>query len=189
MGAAAWYFGFGASEPAPFAEKTRSALAEAGTLNLEKAADYWLTESGKRRADNNPQASGAALAVAIRLGRLEALRAGAKPVPDRLKRRFRDHYDEAALDEARWIVAEPGTRLGRILARWPVKEGAVTLGNVIVFKTESASRDRSLFAHELAHVEQYRELGISGFASRYAANPEPIEAEARRKSRRVMRSL
>lgn len=189
MGGAAWYLGFGPDQAAPFVEKTGSVLGEAGALNLEKAADYWLSESGQRRAENNVQASGAALALAIRLGRLEALRAGAKPVPDRLKRQFRNHYDEAVLDDALWIVSEPGTRLGRILARWPVKEGAVTLGNVIVFKTESASRNRSLFAHELVHVEQYRELGITEFASRYAADPEPIEAEARKKSRRVMRSL
>ncbi|MBW3618172.1 MAG: DUF4157 domain-containing protein [Proteobacteria bacterium] len=189
MGGAAWHLGFGAEEPRPLVEKTRSALSDASTLNLEKAADYWLSQSGERRAENNVQASGTALALAIRLGRLEALRAGTKPVPDRLKRQFRKHFDEAVLDEALWTVAEPETRLGRILARWPVKEGAVTLGNVIVFKTENASRNRSLFAHELAHVEQYRELGIGEFASRYAANPEPIEAAARKKSRRVMRSL
>jgi hypothetical protein len=26
------------------------------------------------------------------------------------------------LDEARWLVGEPGSRLGRVLARWPAKE-------------------------------------------------------------------
>jgi hypothetical protein len=182
-------FGPGADEPAPFVKKTGAAIGEAGTVSIEKAADYWLTETGKQRAGNNAQASGTALAIAIRLGRLEALRVGVKRVPDRMKRKFRDHFEEAVLEEARWTVAEPGTRLGRILARWPVKEGAVTLGDVIVFKTESGSKNRRLFAHELAHVEQYRELGITEFARLYAADPEPIEAEARRKSRRVMRSL
>lgn len=57
------------------------------------------------------------------------------------------------LDEARWAIADPANRLGRVLARWPVQQGAVTLGNVIVFKTRSAAKNRRLFAHELVHVD------------------------------------
>ena len=148
----AGYLGFAGDKPSPFVTKARATLGEAGTLNLEEAADYWLAESGKRRAENNAQASGTALAVTIRLGRLEALRGGVKPIPEGLRRRFRDHFEAAVLDEARWTVAEPETRLGRILARWPTKEGALTLGSVVVFKTERASKDRGLFAHELVHV-------------------------------------
>ena len=84
------------------------------------------------------------------------------------------------------MVAEPGTRLGRALARWPVSEGAVTLGNVVVFKTDKASRNRRLFAHEIAHVAQYRELGIDEFARRYAADPKPMEDEAWKKAHQVV---
>jgi hypothetical protein len=47
----------------------------------------------------------------------------------------------------------------------------------------------SLFAHEQAHVDQYRALGVGEFARLYAADPEPLDAEARAKSREVMRSL
>lgn len=68
---------------------------------------------------------------------------------------------------------------------WPVKEGAVTLGSVIVFKTQGASKNRSLFAHELQHVDQFRKLGIGGFARRYAEDPGSIEAEARATARLV----
>jgi len=176
-------------EPGPFVTKTRAAIARAGNVSLEQAADYWLLAADKRKAGADVRGSGTALGVAIRLGRAEALRSGTKPVPKKLKRQFREHYPKAVLDDARWLVAEPGSRLGRVLARWPVKEGAVTLGNVIVFKTGSGPKNRNLFAHELAHVEQYDELGIGAFARRYAADPEPIEEEARKKSRRVMRSL
>ena len=185
----AWYFGFRGEERPPVVAKTRAAIAQAGNVGLEKAADYWLSAADQRQAENNPQGSGTALAIAIRLGRLEAIRAGAKPVPDGMKRRFKGHYSEALLDEARWTVAEPDSRLGRVLARWPVKEGAVTLGDVIVFKTRSAARNRRLFAHELVHVDQYRKLGINTFARRYAENPDPIEEEARTKARRVVRML
>ena len=186
--AAALQFGLGEVEPAPLADRTRAVLGQAEGVTLEKAADYWLGTAEKRQSDGIA-GSGAALAAAIRLGRLEALRSGTEPVPNRLKKSFRAHYPDAVLDGARWTIAEPGSRLGRVLARWPVKEGAVTLGNVIVFKTRNASRNDALFAHELAHVGQYDKLGIDGFARRYAADPEPIEEEARTKARRVVRSL
>jgi len=87
------------------------------------------------------------------------------------------------------LSVAPHSPTRQTLARRPIKGGAVALGNVIVFKTESGSKNRSLFAHELAHIEQYGELGIREFARRYAADPEPIEQEAQQKSRRVMRSL
>ena len=173
----------------PLVTGTRAAISKASDVSLEEVADHWLGAADKREAGDKVHGSGTALALAIRVGRLEALRSGTKPVPPRLQRLFRKHYPDVVLDEARWLVAEPGGRLGRVLARWPVKEGAVTLGNVIVFKTESGARNSGLFAHELAHVEQYRELGIGEFARRYAADPGPIEDEARSKARRVMRSV
>lgn len=177
---------FGA-KPVPIAEKAKTVVVEASGEGLEKTADYWLSASKSRHPGDN-RGSGTALAVAIKIGRLEALRSGTKPVPDRLERTFRDHYPDEVLDEARWTVAEPGSRLGRVLARWPVQEGAVTLGNVIVFKTDAASRNVRLLAHELVHVDQFRKMGVDEFARRYAKNPEPIEEEARIKARRVVRS-
>ena len=186
--AAALQFGVGVGEPVPVVARTKAAFGDAADVTLEKTADYWLGAAEKRQA-KDVRGSGAALAIAIKLGRLEASRTGTKPVPDRLKRMFRDHYPDEVLDEARWRVAEPGSRLGRVLSRWPVKEGAVTLGNVIVFKTDKAARNHGLFAHELVHVTQYRKLGVDEFARRYAADPEPIEQEARTKARRVVRSL
>ena len=186
--AVALQFGDGMSKPVPLVAKTKAALGEAADVTLEKTADYWLSTMKERQA-GDVRGSGAALAIAIRLGRLEALRTGAKPVPDQLKRRFRDFYPDEVLDGARWTVAEPGSRLGRVLARWPVQEGAVTLGEVIVFKTRSAAGNRRLFAHELVHVDQYRKLGIRGFARLYAADPDQLEEEARSKARKVVPRL
>ncbi len=168
--------------------KARGVFRDAEQVSLEKAADYWLGFSGDQKG-KSVLGSGRALALAIRLGRAEALRSGVEPVPPELKRAFKKHYPEAVLKEARWTVAAEGSRLGRVLARWPVQEGAVTLGVVIVFKTRSGVKNRRLFAHELVHVDQYRKLGINAFAQRYAANPEPIEEEARTKARRVVQKL
>jgi hypothetical protein len=177
----------GSDEPPPLVAKTRGAFGKAEHVTLERAADYWLASGGKK--GETVRGSGTALALAIRLGRADAIRSGVEPVPPELRRAFRKHYPDEVLDKTRWTVADADSRLGRVLARWPVQEGAVTLGDVIVFKTRSAARNRRLFAHELVHVDQYRKLGINTFARRYAENPDPIEEEARTKARRVVRRL
>jgi hypothetical protein len=178
----------GSDEPPPVVAKARGAFGKAQHVSLEKTADYWLASGGDEKG-SSVLGGGRALALAIGLGRAEALRSGVKPVPPELRRVFQKHYPHTVLEEARWTVAAPGSRLGRVLARWPVQEGAVTLGNVIVFKAQSGTKNRRLFAHELVHVDQYRRLGIDTFARRYAANPEPIEEEARAKARSVVQSL
>lgn len=157
--------------------------AGAADAVLDEAAAYWFAGNKNGRALNG---GGPALAAAIRLARAEALRGPVKRLPAALKRTFAPHYSGNALDKARWLVAAPSSPLGRLLARWPVKEGAVTLGEVIVFKTERAARSPLLFAHELVHVEQYRRLGIDGFAQRYSVARTSMEDEARLKARRVV---
>jgi len=168
---------------------SRAWLDEKVTSGLENVAGGWFSGEKGAESGSYDRGRGVALALAIRAGRRQAVADGAEPLPDRLKRAFRGHFSDDMLGEARWIVAAPDTRLGRILARWPVEEGAVTLGHVIVFKTRSASKNRELFAHELEHVRQYEEIGIDEFARRYVVDPEPLEREARKKARRVARSL
>lgn len=122
-------------------------------MTLERAADYWLRAADERRPGSDPRGSGTTLALAIRLGRAEAIRTGMEPVPAELRRAVADDFAGSLLKDARWTVAAPDSRLGRRLARWPVKEGAMTLSTVIVLKTERAAANRRLFAHELVHVE------------------------------------
>lgn len=187
LAAASGYYVFGVRAPsASVRTETHRVLDEAKRAGFEQAADWWMNAAARQKAGDDIRGSGVALALAIRLGRAEALRQGVQPLPAKLRRRFAPHFPRALLDEVRWTVADPGSRLGRALARWPVSEGAVTLGNVVVFKTEKASKDKRLFAHEIAHVSQYRKLGIDEFARRYAADPTPIEDEARTKARRVV---
>ncbi|MDT4875752.1 hypothetical protein FQZ97_1111450 [compost metagenome] len=56
---------------------------------------------------------------------------------------------------------------------------AVTLVDVILFRDrEGALHDVALWAHELKHVQQFREWGVEGFAARYAEDPDSVEAPA-----------
>ena len=188
-GTAAWHFGLRPEASEQLITSAGEAVAVASDAGIERTADFWLSETGRQHAANDPAASAPALAAAIRLGRLEAIRSGVQPISAESRRVFREHYPAAVINSARWLVASPNSRLGRVLARWPVEEGAITLGNVIVFKTRSASQSRALLAHELAHIQQYHTLGIDGFARRYAVRPEQVEAEAWQISRDVMQKL
>jgi hypothetical protein len=178
--------GAAASQPDELRAIARSTQALAAkTTNdvLDQAAAHWFAQD--KSGTRSLAGSGPALAAAIRLARADALRSGAKPLPADAKRAFRRHYSDRVLNSARWIVAAPNSRLGRLLARWPIQNGAVTLNEVIVFKTPAAAANRHLLAHELTHVEQYRKLGIDKFARRYAENRAAMEQEARTKAGKV----
>ena len=186
LGAAGYYLFQPQAQTSPFLRETQAAFSEAQKNSVERTADWWLNAAERQKAGENIRGSGVALALAIRVGRAEALQGEVHSLPKKLRRRFAPHFPDELPDGVRWTVAEPGTRLGRALARWPVSEGAVTLGNVVVFKTDGASRNTRLFAHEIAHVAQYRKLGIDTFARRYAANPKQLEDEAWEKADRVV---
>jgi hypothetical protein len=59
---------------------------------------------------------------------------------------------------------------------------AVTVDNIIVFSQEPGLDSIWFWAHELQHVEQYRTLGISGFAAEYTSDYQRLEDEANKKA-------
>ena len=46
-----------------------------------------------------------------------------------------------------------------------------------------------MWAHELAHVEQYRRMGVDGFAAAYITDWRAIEREATRRADRVTAAI
>jgi hypothetical protein len=55
---------------------------------------------------------------------------------------------------------------------------AITLIDVVVFRGPSEADDIALWAHELHHVDQYRDWGVRDFAISYARNSDVVEAPA-----------
>lgn len=55
---------------------------------------------------------------------------------------------------------------------------AMTLDNVILFRSEADLSSMHLMAHELGHVMQYRQWGVEEFARRYIRNSQAVEEEA-----------
>jgi hypothetical protein len=76
------------------------------------------------------------------------------------------------------------------LTNWFHQEGAITLGDVIVFSDGgTAQNDLALWAHELTHVLQYENMGIETFAFEYLYDWQDLESQAESNSNAVMASL
>jgi hypothetical protein len=75
------------------------------------------------------------------------------------------------------------------LAGFAIRNGnaaAVTLIDTIVFKDETYVKNLALWSHEMKHIEQYKDWGAQGFASRYAFGWQTVEDEAEATARKFV---
>ena len=117
------------------------------------------------------------LAAAMQRSR-NSVRTDAKPIPEEVRRELTPFFSEALLKDVRYTIGDT-SQAG--LAGFAIRNGraaAVTLIDTIVFKDESYVSSLALWAHELHHVEQYADWGLSGFAARYAFGWKDVEAAA-----------
>lgn len=154
---------------AGFEDTARNAAGQARGVSLEAL----------RRS---PAVTGPALVQAIRFSRAQAMAKTPQAMPDQIRTALAPYFSDEILDAARWTTAGRDLGLGSLLARWYYEEGTVTLQDVIVFSDAAVAENVWLWAHELAHMEQYRRLGTDGFAARYASDWRGLEAEANRRA-------
>jgi Domain of unknown function (DUF4157) len=112
----------------------------------------------------------------------DTARADSHPIPDEVREALMPFYPPELLDNVRYSIGDtsPGS-----LAGFAIRNGnaaAVTLIDTVVFSADTHVRNIALWAHELHHVEQYRDWGVGGFASRYAFNWQDVEAEATKRA-------
>lgn len=167
--------------------RTSFALAAAALLATTASAQ----ETQGRRGVLSNAASGLVLSTAqyganIISGTLEsalkrsrdAARADSKPIPDEIRDALIPFYPEELLENVRYSIGD--TSPGGV-AGFAIRNGnaaAVTLIDTVVFSSETHVRNLALWAHEIHHVQQYKDWGIAGFATRYAFNWQDVEAEA-----------
>lgn len=91
----------------------------------------------------------------------------AKPMPRVIRARLAPYFPPEVLDEAVWTTRSDSrvTLDSLLLLNGGVL--AVTLDQVIVFRGEASAADVALWAHELVHIAQYRNMGVAGFATAY----------------------
>lgn len=115
----------------------------------------------------------------LRQSRDSAALAGTNPLPAALRQQLLPYYDAQLLDLARYRVGS-GAELdlaGTMLQNPDIE--AVTLVDIIVFRTEQdAQNNLALWAHELKHVQQYRDWGVHEFALRYTRDFNAVETPA-----------
>ncbi len=145
--------------------------------------------AAKMSAKRTNDAAALALAQSIAYSRRSALAADARPIPPAIREALKGHFPDDVLDDVRWTLAGQRVDLGSALARWAINEGAVTMDDVVVFSREKGARSIALWAHELTHVVQYRELGVRNFARLYTTNWRLLEQRARTNAGEILRSI
>jgi len=119
-----------------------------------------------------------------------ALRAGTEPIPLMIRAQLAPFYDDALLDEVRFRVGITDEMDAATVMLQNPDVQAVTLVDVVVFRNaDAAAEDAALWAHELWHVQQYREWGTDGFAQRYTRNFQSVEGPAYEMGERVRKAL
>ena len=151
---------------------------EIGTPN--PAAIPQMLQNLPRDAANfflNP--AGPPLAFAIRQAEANALRS-AKPMPYNIRQQLAPFFPPVILDGALWTTsAESGVNVASQLEQANGNIGAITANSIIIFRGPSEAQNPVIWAHELVHITQYRNMGIEGFAAMYAGwGAQRIEGDA-----------
>jgi hypothetical protein len=113
-----------------------------------------------------------------------------QPIPLNIRLQLEPFYSLQVLDSARYKVGdEVELNTANTMLHNP-DVNAVTMLDIIVFRhTDDALNNVELWAHELKHVQQYLELGVDEFASRYTRDYRLIEAPAYQIEAQVRRAL
>jgi hypothetical protein len=99
-------------------------------------------------------------------------------MPAAMKEMLLGFFPEALLDRVRYRVGwgSKTTLQGYVFGVADTK--GITLGDVIVFRDAEAAADPLIWAHELAHVQQYDRWGLREFCERYLHSFGEVEGEA-----------
>jgi hypothetical protein len=120
-----------------------------------------------------------ALARLIDDARQQAIADGLRPIPAGVYRSLLGYFPAALLQRTRFAGGGARPLTLPALAFSYGDAVAVTLGDVVLFKTERmAQGDLKTWAHELTHVMQYQRWGIDGFAEHYVHDSASVEHEA-----------
>lgn len=98
-------------------------------------------------------------------------------IPQRVRVALGSAYPAYVYDRVRYRIGE---RDEWNIAKLAIGYGAhaVTLFDTIIFADQEGAQSLELWAHELKHVQQYKEWGVQGFARRYIYNYVSVEEEA-----------
>jgi Domain of unknown function (DUF4157) len=104
---------------------------------------------------------------------------GAMPIPVNIRQLLTGYASEDSMNRVRYKIGDSGfLNLAHLIEQGSGDIGAVTLIDVIVFRGTSEALDPALWAHELTHIDQFRDWGVHSFAVQYARNWRSVEDPA-----------
>jgi hypothetical protein len=128
-----------------------------------------------------------ALGDMIDSARRQAIADGVRPIPVSINRALLGFFPAALLQRCRFAAGSSRALTLPALAFAYGDATAITLGDVILLKSERAAEtDLKLWAHELTHMMQYQRWGIDGFADHYVRDSAAVEQEAIDNANRFM---
>ena len=154
----------------------------AGTLQISQPHPENIPQALQnfpRDAMNFLSPAGDALAFAIRHANVQAS-GSAMPIPSNIRAILVPFFPPDILDRARFTTrGRSGISIATITLENGGNVDAITVDNIIVFDNDNYASQPDLWAHELVHVTQYRNMGVDGFAAMYAGpGAQTIENDA-----------
>ena len=145
--------------------------------NINRELDNAGREIDRMRLEAQVQATAPILQNWLIASRNSAKGGGTSPIPPQIRQNLEGFYDDDILNRVSFKVGDSGVAN---LANLSIRYGdaaAVTLIDVVVFNNNSdAQNNVVLWAHELKHVQQFRDWGVRDFAIRYLRRG--VEGEA-----------
>ena len=120
-----------------------------------------------------------ALANALVASRDAAWAQGTEPMPPHIRKALLAWYPAELLDSIEYRVGVTEDATVQSLSMRYGEAVAVTAIDTIIFRNAwDAENNVALWGHEVKHVEQFRDWGLTGFARAYVRDHEAVEAPA-----------
>ena len=147
--------------------------------NSEREFRNSLEAADRAHLESQAQINAPILEQWLIQSRNSAMGGSTSRMPARIRAQLRGFYQDEILDSVRFKVGDGGVFNAASLSVQYGGAGAVTLVDVIVFTSENdANFNTELWAHELKHIQQFREWGTRDFAIRYLRSWRGVEADA-----------
>jgi hypothetical protein len=136
-------------------------------------------EIDRIRIEAQAQAAAPAFEQGLIQSRNSAASGGVAAIPPQIRQQLTGFYDDDILNRARFKVGDSGVANFANLSIQYGDAAAVTLIDIVVFKdANDAYNNAKLWAHELKHVQQFRDWGTRDFSIRYLRSWNSVEGDA-----------
>lgn len=130
------------------------------------------------------------LSASISHSRASALRSGPNRIPPQMRRQLAPFFAAETLDQVRWTVSSPRISLDTFVSALFPRYRAMTFDDLVVFQTPADAGNISLWAHELVHVEQFRQMGtVQSFSRAYLGHWPEMENAAVHRTNHILDAL